>query len=226
MDFVDALARSLARLAGLAKAVENPILRDQLEAEIATFQAHLAGLRATLGQMESERRSLRTARRDEVTDLPDGRYLVERLGEEFRRSVRYQTALSVMLAALDDYQAVKARRGRLVADDLLRRAAHTIKRSTRETDIVVREGPDTFAILLPHSDHEAARRLGARLAVAVGALPGSPTLDVGIATVTASTEGPMALLRMAERALTRARLLRTEETRGRATWIPGELSRE
>jgi diguanylate cyclase (GGDEF)-like protein len=225
VDFAEALERSLARLAGLAKAVESPILREQVETEIAALRADLAGLRGTLRRLEGERRTER-ARRDEVTELPDGRYLLERLDEEFPRAARYQTPFSVLLAVLDSYESVKTARGRLVADDLLRRTANAIRRTTRETDITVRDGPDTFAILLPHTDYDAACRLGARLAVVVGGLPGGPTLDVGIAALTASTEGPSALLRTAERALNRARLLRTEEMKGTATWMPGGSARE
>lgn len=221
MELSEPLNRSLLHLEGLVKALDDGLLRRQLESQISDLMSHLTGLLSANRVLEDQNRCLlQLSRRDEVTELYNQRHLAERLDEEYRRAVRYRTPLSLLLADLDDFKVFNDVRGHLVGNRLLRRVGRVIRQTIRDTDVAARCGGDEFAILLPQTGEDQAAFLAERLRAAVGALPEGITASVGVASLTSTVTGSLELLSHADRAMYRAkaegknRVMREARARG------------
>ncbi len=148
---------------------------------------------------------------DALTRLRNRRALQERLEEEFARSVRYGSPLSLLLLDLDGLKALNDRHGHRRGDDALVRVATAIHTSSRGTDVGARWGGDEFAILAPNTGREEALRLAERIRTlaAAGGAPssGTVTVSVGVATLDAArrTAASNDLVRAADAALYEAK---------------------
>jgi diguanylate cyclase (GGDEF)-like protein/PAS domain S-box-containing protein len=138
----------------------------------------------------AERELEERAERDPLT----GVYNRGRFDDELRRQVqsasRYGTFASVLMLDLDRFKGVNDRLGHSAGDRLLVAVAAEIAGRVRATDVVARIGGDEFAVVLPHTGSQGARRVAADLADAVArvaATLGPDALDVrasvGVATV-------------------------------------------
>ncbi len=116
-----------------------------------------AELRAAQLEME------RLAFSDPLTGLHNRRSFMQRLDEECERSRRQQQPLSVILLDLDEFKAVNDSRGHEAGDQALCSVARLIRESCRTGDVAGRIGGEEFAVLLPGSFLEGARRLAERL---------------------------------------------------------------
>ena len=76
-------------------------------------------------------------------------YLLPRMREEFERARRHETRVSLMLMTLEEVDAVRARHGADAVQRALQGAADRVRASVRLSDILVRRGEDTFALLMP-----------------------------------------------------------------------------
>ena len=107
------------------------------------------------------------------------------------------------------------------AGDELLKAVATELDDLRGTDTVARHGADEFAVLLPGTSAEAARKVAATLAEAIAATGVddgtrvSVTASAGIAAIDADAPGGEAILREADRAMHAARHARTRLGVGR-----------
>jgi diguanylate cyclase (GGDEF)-like protein len=104
---------------------------------------------------------------DELTGLPNRRRFVAQLEAEVARAERSGTPLSVVLADIDDFKRVNDTWGHDAGDTVLRRVAIVLQAATRDVDLPVRLGGEEFAILLPETDIEGARRLAERVREAI-----------------------------------------------------------
>ena len=107
------------------------------------------------------------ARVDSLTRLYNHRWVVETLTKEIRRTLRFGSPLSVILADLDGLKAVNDRSGHSAGDCVLRHAAQRINSALRQFDSAARVGGDEFVILLPATDLTGARRVGLRVGDAI-----------------------------------------------------------
>lgn len=148
---------------------------------------------------------------DPLTRLPGWGALLHRLDDEIARAERYGLPLSLLLADLQDFDALSGKRGAAAADDVLRRLALFLLSSAREGDWVARVGTGKFAVLLPDTDGPGARRAADRLCAEAAATDmgdGEPlyvTLNVGLATFGPGLAASAALLSHAEEALRSAK---------------------
>jgi diguanylate cyclase (GGDEF)-like protein len=161
-----------------------------------------------LGRMASRLYDLSS--RDPLTRLRNRRALQERLEEEFARSVRYGSPLSMLLLDLDGLKALNDQYGHRRGDDALVRVAAAIHTSSRATDMGARWGGDEFAILAPNTGREEAMQLAERIrTLAAGGAPSSGTVTVsaGVATLDAERRAatPNELVRAADSALYEAK---------------------
>jgi two-component system, cell cycle response regulator len=158
------------------------------------------------GRQADELRRLSTT--DPLTGLGNRRGLYARLRDEWRRSRRYGSPLSLLLIDVDGLKQINDERGHAAGDQVLRNAARAIKSTLRATDYGARWGGDEFAIVAPNTNRAAAHRLGERLLARMGRHSRDDDVplsaSIGIAVTTADdgeADTPKALIDQADGAL-------------------------
>lgn len=106
----------------------------------------------------------RVSTHDPLTGLHKAESFGARLAEELRRADRYSTSVGLIAVRVEDIEAFSRTFGRYKADLMLEHLADVIRLGVRDTDIVGRTGPETFAVIIPHADAEAIRSTAARVA--------------------------------------------------------------
>ncbi len=159
---------------------------------------------------------------DALTGLANRRRLDEVLATEWRRALRMQTPLAVVIADIDAFKAYNDTLGHPAGDACLVAVAEVIRQAAhRASDFAARYGGEEFILLLPGADVEAAGAFAEvlRQACEARALPHPAsgvgpvvTLSLGVAACvpTAGTSAA-ALVAAADAALYRAK----EEGRNR-----------
>lgn len=82
---------------------------------------------------------------------------------ELNRSVRYGSALSLLMVDIDFFKRINDTYGHQAGDLILKKFAEISRNSLREFDICGRLGGEEFAILLPETPNEAAVKVAERL---------------------------------------------------------------
>jgi diguanylate cyclase (GGDEF)-like protein len=147
---------------------------------------------------------------DPLTRLNNRRALHERLDDEFARSRRYGSPLSVVLLDLDGLKQLNDRHGHRRGDEALERVAEAIRTGSRAADVAARWGGDEFAIIAPNTGPVEALSLAERVrALAAEGNPPSEavTVSAGVATfdLTRRLATPDDLIRAADAALYEAK---------------------
>lgn len=110
----------------------------------------------------------RQAATDALTALPNRRAFDRQFNAEFKRARRFGEPLSVLLIDVDHFKHINDQHGHLVGDDVLRQLGATLRTDLpRQFDILARFGGEEFAVVLPHTDREAAVLVAERLRIAV-----------------------------------------------------------
>jgi len=90
---------------------------------------------------------------DQLTDMANRRGFDQRMDWEWRRAVRAQSAVSLMMIDVDKFKIYNDTYGHQQGDVALQTVAKVLKRNLmRSTDFAARWGGDEFAILLPMMD--------------------------------------------------------------------------
>jgi len=155
------------------------------------------------------------ANADGLTQLANRRRLDEHLEMEWRRSLREQSALAVIMIDIDLFKSFNDLYGHLAGDDCLQAVARAIDRhAKRAGEISARYGGEEFSVLLPGTDLACAAKIAENIRQEIFAMgrlhAGSPeecvTVSLGVATnqsviVASGAE----LLQCADQALYRAK---------------------
>ncbi|MCG8910165.1 MULTISPECIES: PleD family two-component system response regulator [Pseudomonas] len=130
---------------------------------------------------------------DGLTGLSNRRHFDEYLEMEWRRCLREQTQLSILLVDVDHFKAYNDTFGHVQGDEALRQVAGALRASaSRPSDLPARYGGEEFVMVLPNTSPGGARLLAEKLRRSVQELnirhelpsPGSPlTVSVGVATL-------------------------------------------
>lgn len=100
---------------------------------------------------------------DSLTSLYNHRCFQQRLTEEFKRALRYQHNLSLVMMDIDDFKNVNDTYGHQIGDLVLKEVSSIILKSIRSIDIPARYGGEEFAILLPYTPLRGAAALAERI---------------------------------------------------------------
>lgn len=193
--------------------------RKDAEQEIEKYQKNLeliiAERTAELNHANEQLEII--ARIDGTTGIYNRRYFNEALETEWRRAMRTQGPISLMMCDVDYFKNYNDTYGHVAGDKCLKIIATTLDNAiNRASDLVARYGGEEFAIILPGLDSTKAMELANRL---IGEIRGkclpytsSPvgdvvTLSIGVATMQAEEpENHVAILSAADKALYKAKM--------------------
>jgi len=166
-----------------------------------------ARVRAALRTKRLQDMLMKYANVDPLTELPNRRALMERLGQEWQRIRRHGGSLAFIMADIDLFKRINDTYGHQLGDRLLHQIARVIADQCRESDFPARYGGEEFAVLVPAENARGASGLAERCRREVEAI----SMEVGkeTARVTASfgvadseeLPSPEDLIRLADEAL-------------------------
>lgn len=96
----------------------------------------------------------RLAAIDGLTNIYNRRFGMDRLKEDFSRSIRDSSSLAVAMVDIDHFKRVNDTYGHLIGDKAIILVSSIIKSSLRDGDIVVRYGGEEFLIILHGASSE------------------------------------------------------------------------
>jgi len=97
---------------------------------------------------------------DGLTGIPNRRRMDEYLSDEFKRAIRGNSPLSVIMIDVDYFKRYNDSYGHAAGDFCLQRVANAIKATLRRpADMVARFGGEEFAVILPDTPTSAAVKL-------------------------------------------------------------------
>lgn len=190
----------------------NPV---QTLVAVAAYVALLgAGFGFVLACSERATRSLeRLASRDHLTGALNRQAGGPLIEQALLRARRDRRPLAYALLDLDRFKLVNDEHGHVFGDEVLSRFAQAVRQRLRVSDLFVRLGGEEFALVLPDSDADGARRVIAQLrrdCLALDLRTESGRLctlsfSAGVALSPAGSVGAEALYRAADAALYRAK---------------------
>jgi diguanylate cyclase (GGDEF)-like protein/PAS domain S-box-containing protein len=138
-------------------------IADITETKLATHKLRDANL--TLRALNDSLLDL--SLRDVRTGVYNYRYLTERLSEEIKRAKRYFRPFSVIMIDIDFFKAVNDTYGHNFGDVVLKDFTVLLKRTVRETDIIVRAGGEEFVVFLSDTDTFGALTVAQKIIKAI-----------------------------------------------------------
>ena len=104
---------------------------------------------------------------DPLTGVYNRRFGLQRLTEEFGRSIRSSDPLGVLMLDLDHFKAVNDTYGHVVGDRVLQTVVFAVRQVLREGDVLMRYGGEEFVIVLPGAGRDDLVQMAERVRRAV-----------------------------------------------------------
>jgi diguanylate cyclase (GGDEF)-like protein len=123
---------------------------------------------ALIATHASERRKAAELERltvlDAMTGIANRRAFDKALDQEWRRTVRHGTPLSLLMIDVDCFKRYNDTYGHIAGDQCLKAVASVLGRHARRAgEVAARYGGEEFAVLLPHTAESEAYALGQRI---------------------------------------------------------------
>lgn len=100
---------------------------------------------------------------DSLTGLFNYRYFRTVVEQEFKRAVRYERPLAMLMIDIDNYKHYNDTNGHRMGDEVLGKVAELLRLSVRDVDIVSRYGGEEFAVLCPETFVDEAKIIAERI---------------------------------------------------------------
>ncbi len=148
------------------------------------------------------------ANTDPLTSLPNRRYALACLEQEWATLMRYGRSFCVLLLDLDRFKLINDNLGHAVGDAVLIHVTKIMQKSIRINDILCRFGGEEFLVIAPETDRAAALVLAERIRAAIeqDQPPGlgtsmKITVSIGAASMIIKDEGWQNMLERADQAM-------------------------
>ena len=128
---------------------------------------------------------------DSLTGLYNRRAFEKKVHEEFERSKRYHSPLSMLILDIDNFKTINDTYGHHGGDAALVKISETFREKTRQSDFPARYGGEEFVLILPETDEENAILVAGKIhdairSCAFGTSTRSFTLTVSIGVSSSS----------------------------------------
>jgi two-component system, chemotaxis family, response regulator WspR len=197
----------IARIRYHSKAYLNQLQRDDAYRALRESQRQL---------LETNFQLQRLTNLDGLTGLSNRRYFDQHMEAEWKRAIRMQTSLSILMIDVDNFKNYNDTCGHLAGDSILKNVAETLRENTRRSaDCAARFGGEEFVMVLTSLTAEESRKMGEKLCRAVedlrlphGSSSVSPYITVsvgGAMTIPYRGESFFLLIDAADQALYKAK---------------------
>jgi diguanylate cyclase (GGDEF)-like protein len=100
---------------------------------------------------------------DALTGLPNRRFAMERLEQEWALTQRGDRTLSCLMVDVDHFKSINDHHGHLAGDEALKFVANTLRQAARTQDVVCRYGGEEFLVICPDTKSAEAFQCAERL---------------------------------------------------------------
>lgn len=185
---------------------------DEEDAILANAIGEQIGLAVESAQLFGEINRL--AITDGLTGLYNIRHLKRVLGEEVKRSIRYDRPLSFIMLDIDFFKIYNDQHGHPRGDEVLRILSGLLQQNTRDVDTVVRYGGEEFSVIIPEVGKDEAYPMAERIrrVIQEHVFPyeedqpdSNLTVSMGVANLPVDAEDGEDLIDKADRALYNAK---------------------
>lgn len=108
---------------------------------------------------------------DALTGLPNRRYGIERLEQEWAIATRSSNPVCCMMIDVDRFKSVNDTYGHQFGDEALKMVATNLRLAARKQDVVCRFGGEEFLVICSNTDEKACFQYAERLRMQVAAQP-------------------------------------------------------
>ena len=221
-EFRERVAKSPAALMAMMKTISSRSRRDleNLDSDYQRLKGYAAEIERTNRELTQIRQQLtvtnsqleRLSTLDTLTGLANRRRFDEVLCQEWRRSAREGTPLSLVFCDIDFFKNFNDGYGHLAGDECLVKVARVVSAvSHRPGDLAARYGGEEFVLVLSGTGEEGASTLAEKLRAQIeelhiphahSRLASHLTISLGVASVVPRPGSfPEELLNLADRAL-------------------------
>ena len=153
---------------------------------------------------------------DGLTSIANRRYFDETYEKEWRRALRNEDTLSLIMLDIDFFKKYNDHYGHLAGDECLRKVANVLRKSIKRAgDLVARYGGEEFIVILPSTSKDHAFEIAEKMRKDIESLKithqmsevsRSVTVSAGVATVKPSKGmSPARLIEKVDSALYQAK---------------------
>ena len=150
---------------------------------------------------------------DSLTNLYNSKYLEMALDKELKRADRLVMPVTTLFLDLDNFKRINDTNDHLVGSKVLIETGKILLRCVREVDTVIRYGGDEYVVVLVDADYHVASRVAERIRSTIEntsflsdeGLDIRITASIGIATYPVHTRDKSELLKIADKAMYRAK---------------------
>ncbi|WP_371867521.1 EAL domain-containing protein [Duganella guangzhouensis] len=121
---------------------------NAIDTEAGSHPHHLCMIEDVTAKKQSEQLIWQQANFDTLTQLPNRRMFLDRLGHDLLKAQRDKSRLAILFIDLDHFKEVNDTLGHQQGDVLLVDAARRISACVRKSDTVARLGGDEFTVIL------------------------------------------------------------------------------
>lgn len=136
-------------------------MRQEVEGAKRIQQRQLADMGILTRKLEQ------AALTDVLTDLPNRRYGMKRLQQEWEACQRSGNTLSVVMADIDFFKAINDKHGHDAGDAVLRECAEILRQNCRQGDVLARLGGEEFILIHLNTSVDEVVASTERLRVAI-----------------------------------------------------------